>query len=129
MKLIVGLLLLACAAFTLAFPTGAPDTTCINLTPGHGGTPQPPPSPYSLDLSAFAVPNMTRLYFEPGVTYTSERRVQKLASAYTLHNFTLRSLLFAGTNFSRVGYSYFEPPNNSMLCLVLIGAAVNYNHL
>ena len=72
MKLPILVVLLASVSSILALPDGAPAASCINLTPTHGATPQPPPSPYTIDLSAFVVPNMTGLYFTPGVTYTSE---------------------------------------------------------
>ena len=74
MKLtILTVLLLASISSTLALPGGAPADSCVNLTPRHGpNTPRPPPSPYTIDLSAFVIPNMTGLYFMPGVTYTSK---------------------------------------------------------
>ena len=99
MMLTVGLLLLGCVASTIALPTGAPASTCIDLTPQHG-TAQLPPSPYSLDLSAFAIPNMTGLYFEPGLTYTSERWVDDwipIAYKYTLSSLIPRPHTSLGT--------------------------------
>ena len=72
MKLTILAVLLASISSALAFPGGAPVQACINLTPNHGAMPQPPPSPYTIDLSAFVIPNMTSLYFMPGVTYTSK---------------------------------------------------------
>lgn len=51
------------------FPTGAPSAACDSLTPGHGGTPQSSPSPYTFNLSVFDLYSDGNFYYEPGNIY------------------------------------------------------------
>ena len=63
------LLVLVFAGLVCTYPSGAPSEACSSLTPGHGGSPQSSPSPYTLDLSIFDLYNDGNSYYEPGNTY------------------------------------------------------------
>ena len=71
MKRLAVLLLLLFGGSADAYSSGAPSTACSSLTPGHGGSPQPSSSPYTLDLSIFDLydDGITIYYYEPGQTY------------------------------------------------------------
>ena len=76
MKTACIVVLLALTASCTALPDGAPLPTCVNLTPQHGQTPQPNPSPYEIDLSDFMSSYGAlagQLSYLPGAYYTSER--------------------------------------------------------
>ena len=69
MKMETFLLLLLLGGSARAFSSGAPSNACITLTPDHGGFPQPPPSPYTVDLSVFNMYGDGNNYYLPGQTY------------------------------------------------------------
>ncbi|CAI8006863.1 Putative defense protein 3, partial [Geodia barretti] len=69
MKMETFLLLLLLGGSARAFSSGAPSNACISLTPDHGGFPQPPPSPYTVDLSVFNMYGDGNNYYLPGQTY------------------------------------------------------------
>lgn len=75
MKVVSMAVLLALVASCTALPGGAPLPTCVDLTPQHGQTPQPNPSPYEIDISDFessygALAGQST--YLPGAYYTSE---------------------------------------------------------
>ena len=79
MKMETFLLLLLLGGSARAFSSGAPSNACISLTPDHGGFPQPPPSPYTVDLSVFNMYGDGNNYYLPGQTYQCKQCVSILS--------------------------------------------------
>ena len=57
-----------------AFPQGASTSACSSLTPGHGGSSQSLPSPYTLNLSIFDLYNDGNFYYQPGYIYQCKQQ-------------------------------------------------------